>query len=336
MLKKIKYAFIKHSLDKRKRSSGFNLEAGETFKLPLDAEVDQNNSYYFSAHDLDGNSLFLRLGLRGGNSAEVWFTYKDNQHFFVAESNLFKTETSPLTVTCIEVGKRWSLSYQGMVVDVATNKKHDLNFVADFMATHPALDFFHDLPSEPLAEAIANEKWTKAFFKEVAKNNQVHYEQQGKISGTIELDGNITTINLNAIRDHSYGTRMWDYMNNHMWLLAIDEGGSSVNVSMVSYPSIKKLLLGNIYINDLVVPFSKITYLSDLTPHGDIPSDIRLELSANKQTFNMTATKECEVVYQFEDGKYTLIEGIGSFNINGKKARGIIEFGFNINRARWH
>jgi hypothetical protein len=335
MLRKIKFNIIKRQLNKRKIDNPFDLKEGETYKLPQDAKEDQNNSYYFSGHDLDGRSLFLRLGLRGGGTSEIWFTYKDETHFLVSLDNLTSSDQSPISLKCLEVGNRWEIIFDGMVIDKLTNKKANLKFSGTFIATAPVFDFFHDLPSDPLAKAISQEKWTKSFFKEVARNNQVHYEQQGRIQGTLVIGEQTINIDLPSIRDHSYGTRTWEYMNNHMWLMALDEAGQSMNISFVSYPSIKRLLVGNIFINDEIVPFEDVEFLSNPKPMGKIPEDIRLNVRYKGQSITIIASKDAEVIYTFEDGSYTLIEGLGSFEINGRKARGIVEFGFNRDHSRW-
>ncbi len=36
-----------------------------------------------------------------------------------------------------------------------------------------------------------------------------------------------------------------------------------------------------------------------------------------------------EMVFEFPFGGYTIYEGIGTFELNGKKGRGVLEFGYN-------
>lgn len=55
---KFKVSFITKSIDKTKKKNPFNVSYSELYQLPQDADYSMNNSYYFSGHDQEGNSLF--------------------------------------------------------------------------------------------------------------------------------------------------------------------------------------------------------------------------------------------------------------------------------------
>jgi hypothetical protein len=79
----IKKAIIKHSIKKRNQKNPFDECVAENYRIPGDAVSDINNSYYFSAHHLDGESLFVRLGERGvGVRARYGLLTEGNSDFF--------------------------------------------------------------------------------------------------------------------------------------------------------------------------------------------------------------------------------------------------------------
>ncbi|MDY0016149.1 MAG: hypothetical protein RBS13_08070, partial [Bacteroidales bacterium] len=234
---RIKKAIIQSVLQKRKHKQVFDSDYAELFQIPPDAGSDFNNSYYFSAHNLEGQSLFLRLGLRGDKQSEIWFVYRDENMFYSCPIELCHTKDSPLQVECVEAGKRWKLKFEGHMQSL--DNKDDIHkavFEGLFTATAPIFDFFYHANTEPMARAFAKEKWNKSFLEEVQKNNQTHYEQAGKIQGRLMLGSKEKQIDMYAIRDHSFGKRDWNYMDKHMWLMALNETGDALNLSIVSYP----------------------------------------------------------------------------------------------------
>jgi hypothetical protein len=337
----VKKAIIKISIKKRNKKNPFNEVFAEHYKIPLDAGSDFNNSYYFSAHHLDGESLFVRLGERGGGSnSEIWFAYKGKLGFFSSTISLCKAEQSPLQVECLEPGKKWKISYRGIMesLENSENKKVcETTFEGIFTASAPIFDFTSDLNPEVLARSFANEKWNSAFFEEVNKNNQTHYEQQGFLKGKLTIGEHETMLDSPALRDHSFGKRDWTYMDKHIWLMALDKDGNSLNVSMVGYPVMRKLEVGNIYKNGQPQCILHTTGLDGKVTEKGIPEKVTVCCTLeNGQKLEITAEKEAEVPYSFADEGYFLYEGIGTFTINGEKARGIMEFGFNSDQSRWN
>ena len=334
----LKKAIIKKVLLKRKNSLTFNVEEVEKFQIPKDADVNFNNSYYFSAHNLEGQSLFVRLGLRGDYKTEVWFAYRDNDVLFSYPIELIENGVSPLSVECLEVGKLWKIVFNGKMQSlIQKDILEDAHFEGIFTATSPIFDFFYHANPEPMARAFALEKWSKAFFEEVQKNNQTHYEQPGKITGCLTIGNMEKQIDMFAIRDHSFGKREWNYMDKHVWLIALTEKGDALNISKVSYPAISNIEVGNFNKNGKTTCIARFNTLDNLVNNGlgadEFSMDVVLE---NNEKLKVTAKRDSEVVYSFANGTYILREGMGNFTINGEKARGIIEFGFNKNNTRWY
>ena len=66
---------------KKRQSAGYDVTESECYSLSPKDDQHINNSYFFSAHTMAGETLFVRLGLRGDGSKEVWVGYSDGNYF---------------------------------------------------------------------------------------------------------------------------------------------------------------------------------------------------------------------------------------------------------------
>ncbi|MCH5163652.1 MAG: hypothetical protein J1F36_01400 [Clostridiales bacterium] len=326
---KLKTLFMKKMIAKKQKNNPFDYEAGENYALSNNDDWSINNSYYFSAHGAK-ESLYCRLGIRNCHS-EVWFYYSDGSELYVLKDMLFKGDV-PLNVHRTALG--WKVEYKGQLT-----KKDGLNVSAEFegeySSSEPPVDFFSHMPPIRTAKAMAGEKWSKEFFAEVQSNNQVHYEQTGRLVGLLKIEDKIHKIDLPCVRDHSYGKRDWNYMNNHLWLMAVNET-SQFNFSMVSYPAMTLLEVGNFKRANKPMAFMiDASYDRSAVITGSAPNNLNLTIILNdKSKINVVINKTDEDAYLFQNGDYCLIEGIAQFTIGNEKYRGILEVGFNKDKNR--
>ncbi len=343
--KTLKYAIIKKSIEKKKKKAPFDSEYSEHFTLPANADLSQNNSYYFSAHGLDGESLLFRQGNRGGGNTEVWFAYKDKDgQSYVNTMQLYESN-NPTSVHCAKTEQLWQFSYNGLMAltdkdnnltSNPTNQVIETSFVGEFIANSPIFEFSRHMDSKPIARALSNEKWTEDFKTSVAHNHQVHYEQPGVVKGTLQLGKKKIEINMPAMRDHSYGKRDWSYMDRHIWLMIILEGDEHLNINMVRYPALRQLQSGYLKKGESTICIDSVTSMDDIPCNGIVPKQFKVEvIMADGTKLNVECTKEQEYIFPFANGAYVINEGLGSFKIGEKKGRGILEFGFNGNKNRW-
>ena len=340
---RIKKFIIKRSIEQKKKNNPFNEQAAENFSLAADAQNNQNNSYYFSCHDAAGVSLLFRLGLRGGGFREIWFAYKDNAgNAYVNIQMLDETGKFPAYTVCLETGAKWEFSFTGKLKAVAVNgnAKNDLpvdaSFTGVFTAATPIFEFSHHMDAEPLARALAKEKWEKGFQTELAENHQTHYEQQGNVAGTLCIGGVTQELNLPAMRDHSFGKRDWSYMDRHIWLMALLPNGGALNVNMVRYPAVRGLQTGYYIENKKTTCVYGVSSMDELECTGKVPEVFAYTVTlSDGRNFTVHCKKELEWEFPFDDGAYTIHEGVGSFELEGIRGRGILEFGFNGDSARW-
>ena len=319
---------------KRKKNQPFDYEKAEAFTIGCDGDGTFNNSYYFSAHcNHKKQSLYVRLGLRDNGNAEVWVYFDDNQNSYYHNNLLYTAQNSPLKV--FKEDNSWAFSFGGKLTD-QNGTDVDSCLACKFISSNDAIDFFHHMPSSRMGTAMAQDKWSKEYFEGFQKNNSVHYEQEGKLVGCITIDGTQFDIDLPCLRDHSYGTRVWDYMNNHLWLATVDQD-CMLNFSMVSYPYLSVLEVGHLREKDNPVEFvTKATYDRNQVVKGQIPSEFTIYVTTNtKRKITVKANLLRYVPYVFENGAYTLIEGIADYEVNGINCRGILEIGFNKNQTRF-
>ena len=315
------------AINKRNQEHPFDYQYAENFSLDGVEDPWINNSYYFSAHD-EKMSIFARLGKRV-NADETWFAVYYENKIYSLKQEFFPNGASPIVVEKID--DQWTLSYQGKL-----NDNDEIDFHAKFVAIQKTIDFTSNMPAERMATGIANEKWNKAFFEQLQNvSGQCHYEQEGVLEGQLTLNGQTIDFHLPCVRDHSFGRRDWNYMNNHLWLMAVSSS-RQLNYSFVSYPVMSALEVGN-YRNE-----TGMHYLmqADLDFHkinqGVIPQELSLNVKLdNGQTIQVAAKVLAGVTYHFQDGQYILHENIAEFSIDGNVCRGILEIGFNRDSSRY-
>lgn len=318
---------MSRAIDKRNQQNPFDYHFAENFSLDGVEDPLINNSYYFSAHD-EKKSFFARLGKRV-NADETWFVIYLDDNVYSLKQQFFPQGQSPVKVE--KDGENWAVSYQGVL-----NDNDEITFQATFIAKHNPIDFTSDMPAERMATGIANEKWNKAFFEQLQNvSGQCHYEQEGVLEGQLTLNGKTVDFQLPCVRDHSFGKRDWNYMNNHLWLMAVSSD-RQFNYSLVSYPVMSVLEVGH-FRDDAGM---HCMWQADLDFHkinkGTVPQELSLNMTLDDgKTIPVRAKVLAGVTYHFQDGQYILHENIAEFTIDGKTGRGILEIGFNHDNNRF-
>lgn len=327
MLYEIKKAIMRRAVDKRKKDNPFDYQYAENFSLEGIDDPMVNNSYYFSAHD-GKMSFYARLGRRVSQD-ETWFALLIDGKLYSLKEEVYPSGKSPLSVR--KLNGKWEVSFRGML-----NESDEVEFEACFQAGQEPVDFTSNMPAVRMATGVANEKWSRELFSNLQNvSGQCHYEQEGTLEGKLSLNGSHVSFSLPCVRDHSFGRRDWNYMNNHLWLMAVSED-CQFNYSLVSYPVISVLEVGNFrdgsgmhYMLEADLDFTLIS-------KGDIPRELSLNVRLDDGRSIPVAAKVIDgISYHFQDGKYILHENIASFTIDGKECRGILEIGFNADSSRY-
>ncbi len=327
MFFKLKRGIIQRSLEKRNREKPFDYEYAENFTLEGITDPLINNSYYFSAHS-DELSFYARLGRRVSMD-ETWFAIYLGGKMYSLPVEIYPAGESPIIVA--KEADNWTISYRGTL-----NEKDEVDFTGTFIPKQAPIDFTSNMPAVRMATGIANEKWSKDLFTELQNiSGQCHYEQEGVLKGEFTLNGAKKSFELPCVRDHSFGKRDWNYMNNHLWLMAVSPK-TQFNYSLVSYPVISTLEVGNYRDAAGMHYMMKADLNLSEVGTGKVPEELSFSVLLDSvKTIPVKAKKLTGVTYHFQDGQYTLIENIAEFTIDGEICRGIFEIGFNHDSRRF-
>ncbi len=323
----LKKLLMRKSIEKRMSQNPFDYQYAENYALQEDDDPLINNSYYFSAHDGE-MSVFARLGRRV-NVDETWFAFYLDGQMYSLEQELFQSGKSPLHVE--KHGDSWLISFQGRL-----NKNDVVTFSATFHPSLPPIDFTTNMPAERMAVGIANEKWNKSFFEQLQQvSGQCHYEQEGLLEGKLTLNGKTFSLHLPCVRDHSFGKRDWNYMNNHLWLMAVSPI-RQFNYSLVSYPALSVLEVGH-YRDETGMRYMMQADLDlQQISQGTIPSELSFRMKLDDGSTIPVGVKFLSGrTYHFQSGQYILHENIAEFTLDGVSCRGILEIGFNSDGKRY-
>lgn len=305
----------------------FDFPAAENYTIDGVKNPMVNNSYYFSAHD-EKMSVFARLGKRV-NADETWMAVYLEGRMYSLKEELFAGGRSPLLVGRKDDG--WTLAFEGTL-----NESDQVSLHATFIPKRTPIDFTTNMPAVRMATAVANEKWNRAYFARLQQiGGQCHYEQEGVLEGVLTLNGKTYPLSLPCVRDHSFGKRDWNDMNNHLWLMAVS-AERQFNYSMVSYPALSVLEVGN-YRDEAGMHYMMQADLDlQLVGMGTIPEELVLNVGLdNGETLPVKVRRLAGVTYHFQNGQYILHENVAEFEIAGHVCRGILEIGFNRDRSRY-
>lgn len=348
LLYNVKYRLMMSEMKKKRATTPFDGVTSDLFQLPATAGPLINNSYFFGGNNPDGQSLIMRVGYRNIGSIEIFVIYCDAAgRFFTIEEQSYKNEESPVTIECVTPEKLFHITFNGRMRNMADGTIVSCKFDIEYIARLPIFDALQHSDFRGMAQAFARAKWNKAFFKEMGGDTgmskedkslaQRHYEQTGRLKGNMTLGDEQIVIDMPGVRDHSYGKRDWNYMCNHIWLLAVTEKGEVFNFSIVNYPSVKRIFCGysdfKAKENYSMVGYDILSY-----DHNDGmgPDEMTVVCSFdNGRMLRVTAKRVHNVLTPFDGGNFYFQEGVGDFIINGTKARGSIEYGFNKDKSRW-
>ena len=349
----LKRKIMRRVMTKRKAEQTFDEIASELHTLPANADETINSSYYYAAHDKEGNAFFLRIGHRGGAEpvAEIWFGFcTSGGEAYMNSQQLYKLADSPAKTKCIEPLKKWEFSFNGKMLPVKPGKdliaepigkEVGVEFNGIFTSENGVFEFARDTHIDAYSAAIAAEKWTKGFSEELKKNHQTRVEQVGNIKCEFKVGKKTHIIDAPALRDQAHGRRVWSYMNHYSWLVGNLEDGTAFNTVMVLYPTINVtgLKTGYVLKNGQYISLLDVDYPKYFTTKGIAPVKDKVTAKfADKSSAEIEFETKIIFPYQFTDaeGGYDVYEGVTSYTFNGVKGYGIAEFSYNQDKNRYN
>ena len=333
-LENFKVAIAQKMLLHSRKNRAFNLIEAEKIQSVDYSISNFNDSFYFFATADDGSYLIIRQAFRSDDKNELWIVLqlKDGSLYeFSQKSDIsISHANAPVKMSCIESGKKWQISFD-LSLDSENGSKNvsaELNFSSDQEIFH----FSYDLAPSFMSQAMAKEKWSRTWFKKLQSMDQDHYEQGGKLSGIVEIDNKKINLNMKCMRDHSFGPRSWSDMQRHIWVSILFEDGTDFNINLVDYPQLK-LTTGYLTNNDgsHISIGSHTTFdniISDNFPRKEINFEFKTQ---SGELFSLTAYPM--VSHSWLMGSdYQLTEWVTDFVLNGKKGRGIYEYGIQTKK----
>lgn len=165
------------------------------------------------------------------------------------------------------------------------------------------------------------------------RSHQSHYEQFGKLTGTIIVDGVQHPIDLDVMRDHTHGIRDWKLMHRYAFHNFTTDHGIRGVVGVVSQPSTFSMLeLGYIYdIKGNLHPVQEVDF--PLWQHGEgreSPRDYSFRFKANDDWHHIQVkVLDCTNVFIGKEWEARLEERFCRYLFDGVESWGVSEFHFN-------
>lgn len=140
----------------------------------------------------------------------------------VAIYNMQYYSAEGISFTPIKPMKLWKIAYEGqMRLQKDPTKLVDVKFEVEFTSDFPHFVFDTGMDVHVLARAFAREKWNRQFFENLKRllcadscgvcfilffrAHQTHYEQMGRLNGSLVINGDKREISMEGFRDHSFG-----------------------------------------------------------------------------------------------------------------------------------
>lgn len=342
--------------DKAETTSGYGIKSKASVEdmecvQPLSTHPKAIDAVYFNAANSNGlylvaatarrpqgvvnGVLYIRLpgvGLLQLPRMPDTLLFGDGESF--GAEGLLLTPVKPMSV--------WKLQYKGQMKiwgEVLSYKEVELN--AEFISSQPYFDFDTDMHPAAMARSFSKEQWSREYFENLKRAHQTHYEQMGKLEGTVVVDGRAYVLRMDhCMRDHSYGHRReWKLLHRYALHMFTTEDGVQVNVGLVSQPlTCSQLELGYVCAGGKILPVSEVNF--PLWQHGENghpPSEYAFSFVAGGQEYVVeVCIKESPQFYIGWEWEARLVEQFAGFKLNGKKGWGVTEWHYRHTGGRPH
>ncbi len=297
---------------------------------PLDrSRPHWTDSFYFTGASPDGSDLALRLALRGCGHVELWLFFRlPGRGLLWHEAELLPSgdglAAGPVRLECREPGRRWGLHFSGVLRGEAG--LWPARFELEFEARTPVVRY-DQLAPDSVAAALAEERWSLTWLRELGALHQYHLEQGGRLRGELELGAERIALDLAALRDRSTGVRDWAALGRHVWCYATLDDGRLVSFSLARLEHLSHHRAGFVVDRGAILSLADATPLAAIAPDGPTPRlDLELTLVGG-QRLALSATTEASRRFVM-GGCYEVHEGLARFEVDGVPGRGIAELGY--------
>jgi len=335
MKKMVKY-FLARKMVGRKRSRSLPLTDLE--KLHLQPEVSgYNDSIYFSGWQNDGLSFVTRQAFRSDKENENWLKiHIPGEGVWGFENRQLPAGKGfvqgPLEYHNDIPGSLWILKYKGPVSKDEVEEEVLLDI--SWKGIGPVIDFDRQgALLENTARQIAQQSWSREFFRKLRELHKVHYEQAGSVAGRIVFRGKEYVFNGHGVRDHSFGRRSWEGWDRHIWYLGVLEDGRYFNASIIDYDFIKDLKAGYLGDASAAETLAGLPSFSELSLKEPLPAEVELPLQLRPGEEKKLLKVRMKAFFPFlMDDTYHIRQALAHFSLDGVPGMGIAEMGINTKK----
>jgi hypothetical protein len=144
--------------------------------------------------------------------------------------------------------RSWRLTFDGEMGDLADSRdlpdaapeiipRTPVQVDLTWEGIAPAFDFKNADPAA-IAEMLVSGGTRLSDLRSISKMGSEHYEQAGRVTGTITIDGKETPFDGSGHRDHSWGIRDWSAPSSWTWLTCQFSDELAFNLSRVVIDSV--------------------------------------------------------------------------------------------------
>jgi hypothetical protein len=288
-----------------------------------------NESFYFNWYDKKhGICCFTRIGLTPNTNQKNMFLFfllphrkklgirkTDNLEKPPSEEPLV-LDVDDLRFIRKESEKEWHISFDGDLYDPYQDNDSAVRvqFDLDFSGLHPIFNY-RDCPLSALQEKLS---------KNVASE---HFEQYGKITGSLLIDDDTYEINALGERDHSWGVRHWTAPQRWVWLTCQFNKDFAFNITKLSV-SEGDIDAGFIHINGKTIPIKKVLIDTVYSKHHE-PLLFNLSMTTIlDKVFDVQGSVKDKIHVPFEQNKTKsmMYENLAKYTYKNEIGYGIAEY----------
>lgn len=286
------------------------LSERDDLRHPHDSDPRWRESLYWNFVTPDaslGGVVYLRLDPNAGTISPLIFMYRgfeETPAYFYTRTELLRPGAELHSVSAagfhlerLETLRRYSLAF---------DDGEGTGFALEFTGIHPAFDYARNRTGCPPT---------------MGSNR---FEQAGRLTGVLRLEGKQLEVAGFCQRDHSWGVRDWDSIQHYKWFAVQASEDASVNLfySIVrGEPALNGYVHDGADVSVITRADIKTTYGEDGISHRQVVASIVDE--RGKET---TLEGSVSALMPLPLDHSIVLEGAGRFVLNGRKATGIAEY----------
>lgn len=252
-------------------------------------------SYYFSffdeRHGLGGFSSIGRRPASGhtGSINVLWGPDRPTlaaTEYDHADRHDDEHLVKGLRYRCAEPLGPWALTFAGQLNDGGSSVEVDRAALAPAeRATVDRTDVRYSLTFSPEVPAYLYEEakhWRRLF--------DGHVDEVGRVTGTIEIDGETFAIDARGAKDHSWGVRDWYGVQAWRWMDVVSRDGLEAAFWRGSFDDVQWFGDGAIYGDGTTTPIDAYEEAIETVPRErkEQPERVRIELGAGDRSLSLT------------------------------------------------